>query len=122
MIAGVIAETLSGERRVAIVPAVVPTFTKAGLQIVLQSGAGAPAGFTDTAYAEKGVTIAPSATEVVSKADVLLRVRLSPPDTEAGRADLSLVRSGQSLVAFLDPLNEPALSRALAEKGVTAFS
>ena len=122
MIAGVVAETLAGERRVALVPAVIPALGKAGLSVVVQSGAGLSAGFTDAAFAEKGAEIVATAAEVVAKADLLLRVRISPPATPAGQQDLALMRAGQVVVAFLDPLNEPALARALAEKGVTALS
>ena len=122
MLAGVLTETLSGERRVALVPAVLPALAKAGVSVVIQSGAGASAGFLDAAYAEKGAEIAASAQDVVSRAEVLLRVRLSPPSTSAGQQDLALTRSGQTLIAFLDPLNEPSLSEALASRGVTAFS
>jgi len=122
MLAGVLTETLSGERRVALVPAVLPALAKAGVSVVIQSGAGASAGFLDASYAEKGAEIASSAQDVVSRAEVLLRVRLSPPSTSAGQQDLALTRSGQTLIAFLDPLNEPSLSEALASRGVTAFS
>ena len=122
MIAGVLTETMAGERRVALVPAVLPALAKAGVTVVVQSGAGLPAGFTDAAYAGKGAEIVHGAAEVVARADLLLRVRLSPPETTAGQADLRLLRQGQALIAFLDPLNEPALSKAVAECGVTAFS
>ena len=54
MIAGVIAETHPGERRVAVVPAVVPALSKAGLTVAIESGAGLAAGFTDAGYAEQG--------------------------------------------------------------------
>ncbi len=122
MIAGVIAETLPGERRVAVVPAVVPALVKAGLTVAIESGAGLAAGFTDAAYAAQGAEIVATAADVAARADLMLRVRLSPPATEAGRADLALLRQGQTLVAFLDPLNDPSISQALAEKGIAAFS
>ena len=122
MIAGVIAETLPGERRVAVVPAVMPALVKAGLTVAIESGAGLAAGFTDAAYAAQGAEIVATAVDVAARADLMLRVRLSPPATEAGRADLALLRQGQTLVAFLDPLNDPSISQALAEKGVAAFS
>ena len=122
MIAGVIAETLAGERRVALVPSVVPALAKIGVSVLVQQGAGAAAGFTDAAFAEKGAEIAPSAADVVAKADLLLRVRMSPEGTEAGRQDLALLRPGLAVIAFLDPLNEPGLARSLAAKNVTAFS
>ncbi len=94
MIAGVITETLAGERRVALVPSVVPALAKIGVSVLVQQGAGAAAGFTDAAFAEKGAEIAPSAGDVVAKADLLLRVRVSPEGTEAGRQDLALLRPG----------------------------
>jgi len=58
MIAGVIAETLAGERRVALVPSVVPALAKIGVSVLVQQGAGAAAGFTDAAFGEKGAEIA----------------------------------------------------------------
>ena len=122
MIAGVITETLAGERRVALVPSVVPALAKIGVAVLVQQGAGAAAGFTDAAFAEKGAEIVPSASDVVAKADLLLRVRVSPEGTDAGRQDLALLRPGLAVIAFLDPLNEPGLARALAAKNVTAFS
>jgi NAD(P) transhydrogenase subunit alpha len=122
MIAGVIAETLPGERRVAVVPAVVPSLTKAGLTVTIERGAGLAAGFTDAAFVEQGAEIAPTAADVAARADLLLRVRISPPGTDAGRADLALLRHGQTLIAFLDPLNEPTIAQGLAAKGVIAFS
>jgi proton-translocating NAD(P)+ transhydrogenase subunit alpha len=101
---------------------VVPALAKIGVSVLFQQGAGAAAGFTDAAFAEKGAEIAPSAADVVAKADLLLRVRISPEATEAGRDDLGLLRPGLALIAFLDPLNEPGLARSLAAKNVTAFS
>jgi proton-translocating NAD(P)+ transhydrogenase subunit alpha len=122
MIAGVITETLPGERRVALVPSVVPALAKIGVSVLVQRGAGMAAGFTDAAFAEKGAEHATSAAEVVAKADLLLRVRVSPESTDAGRQDLALLRPGLAVIAFLDPLNEPGLARSLAAKQVTAFS
>jgi NAD(P) transhydrogenase subunit alpha len=122
MIAGVITETLATERRVALVPSVLPALAKAGITVLVQSGAGAAAGYTDQQFQEKGAEIASTAADVVARADVLLRVQIAATDTDAGRQDLESVRSGQALIGFLDPLSDPARSQALAAKGVTAFS
>ena len=122
MVAGVIAETLPGERRVAVVPAVVPLLVKAGLTVAVERGAGLAAGFTDAAYMEQGAEIVGTAADIAARADLLFRVRISPPATDAGRADLALLRQGQTLVAFLDPLNEPLIAQAVAARGVAAFS
>ena len=122
MIAGVLKETLAGERRVAATPAVMPALAKAGLTLLVESGAGEAAGVPDAAYKAQGAEVLPSSAEVVARADLLLRVRISPPSTQAGQADVAAMRAGQALVAFLDPLNEPGIAQALADKGVTAFS
>jgi H+-translocating NAD(P) transhydrogenase subunit alpha len=122
MIAGVLTETLPGERRVALTPAVLPTLAKAGVSVLLQAGAGASAGYPDQQFAERGAEIVASASEVVARAALLLRVRISPPATPSGEADLALTRPGQIVIAFLDPLGEPAVSAALASRGVTALS
>ena len=122
MIAGVLTETLPGERRVALTPSVLPALTKAGVKVLLERGAGEAAGLPDAVFAEAGAEIAGDAAEIVAKADVLLRVRISPPGTPAGDADLALTRPGQALHAFLDPLGEPALAQALASRGVVALS
>ena len=81
MIAGVLTETLPGERRVALTPAVLPTLAKAGVTVIVQSGAGASAGYPDAAFAEKGAEIVASAADVVARAELLLRVRIAPPGT-----------------------------------------
>src|SRR4029453_5468673 len=96
--------------------------SRAGLTVAIESGAGLAAGFTDAGYAEQGAEVVATAADVAARADLMLRVRVSPPGTDAGRADLSLIRQGQALVAFLDPLNDPSISQALAGRGVVAFA
>ena len=122
MIVGIPKETFPGERRVALVPAVVPSLTKAGLSVVLESQAGAAAGFPDAAYVDQDVRIVPDRLTVFRDVDVVLQVRAAGAAGASGDADLPLMRSGQALVAFLEPLIDPARSRALGDRGVTAFS
>jgi len=64
MIVGVPRETFPGERRVALVPAVLPTLAKAGLQVVVEAGAGVEAGYLDADYLAKGAKILPDRAEV----------------------------------------------------------
>ncbi len=106
----------------ALVPAVVPSLTKAGLSVVLESQAGAAAGFPDTTYVDQDVRIVPDRLTVFRDADVVLQVRAAGAAGASGDADLPLMRPGQALVAFLEPLIDPARSRGLADRGVTAFS
>ena len=75
MVVGIPAETYPGERRVATVPAVLPALTKAGLDVLLEPGAGAPAGFADSAYVEKGAALAGDRAQLFATADVVLQVR-----------------------------------------------
>ena len=122
MIVGVPTETFPGERRVATIPAVVPGLAKAGLEILLEPGAGAPAGFLDAAYTDKGARIAGDRAQVFADADVILQVRALGANPVAGRSDLDLFRSGQTVIGFSEPLGEPQAARDLAARGVTAFS
>ncbi len=122
MIVGVPAETYPGERRVAAIPAVVPALTKAGLEVLLEAGGGVSAGFLDAAYTDKGARLAGGRAQVFAEADVILQVRTLGANTIAGRADLELLRPGQTIIGFSDPLGEPAAAGELAARGVTAFS
>ena len=122
MIVGTVTETFPGERRVAITPHVVPSLVKTGSEVLIESGAGAPAGFADSAYADKGARIASSRTEVFAAAEVVCQVRGLGANPERGRADLELLRSGQTLVALFEPLTALDAVRAVAERGVTLFA
>ena len=122
MIVGVPTETFQGERRVAVVPSVVPSLTKAGLKVVIQPGAGKSAGFPDATYVDKGAQLADGREHVFRDADVVLQVRTVGMNPEAGRGDLELVRQGQTVIGFSEPLTSYEVARALAERGVVAFS
>lgn len=122
MIIGVPKESFPGERRVAIVPAVVPPLRKAGLEVVLEAGAGVGAGFPDSGYVEKGARIAPTRAEVFSAADVVTQVLCHGSNDVTGKEDLPLLRRGQALIGFLRPLGSIETLRDIAATGATAFS
>lgn len=122
MIVGVLKETFPGERRVAVVPATCPLLTKAGLEVRVESGAGADAGFPDAEYAEKGAQIVSDRAQILKEADVILQVRSLGANLEQGTADLSHFRSGLSVIGLSDPLGEPAAAQDLAKTGVQSFS
>jgi NAD(P) transhydrogenase subunit alpha len=121
MIIGVQTESWPGERRVALVPALVGPLVKAGAQVLVEAGAGAEAGFVDAEYQAKGAELS-SRADVTARADILLRVRIGPSGHASTDADLAAFRPGQAVIAFLDPLSDHALVRALADRQVTAFS
>jgi len=122
MIAGVLRETCPGEKRVALVPAVVPSLTKAGIQVLIEAGAGDAAGFPDAGYKDKGAEIVASRDEILAKADCLLQVRTFGANPDAGRADLDKLRAGQWVIGHADPLAAPERANDLAARGVSAFA
>lgn len=121
MIIGVPRETFPGERRVALVPAMVQSLVRAGLEVLVERSAGSEAGFPDAQYEEKGASLA-SREEVFSKADLILQVRSPGANPARWKDDLALLRPGQTVIGFCDPLTSPEPTRALAEAGVTLFS
>lgn len=122
MILGVPKETYPGERRVAVVPASLAALKKAGLEVLIEPGAGADAGYPDTEYTAKGASLAESRADVFGKSEIIAQVRAAGAASGSGSADFPLLRSGQAVIAFLDPLSAPAETKALAERGVNAFS
>ncbi len=122
MIVGVPQEIFPGEQRVALVPGDVPTLKKLGLEVVIETGAGLRAGFPDAQYVERGATLAASRAEVFAAADVLFQVRAGGAAPLQAEGDLRLLRAGQTILAFLDPLWDPRQVAALAERGVSALA
>jgi H+-translocating NAD(P) transhydrogenase subunit alpha len=122
MIAGVVKETFPRERRVALVPGLLPSLAKAGIGIAVENGAGEAAGFTDAAYRDKGAQTDLSRAAVFASSSVILQVRAGGANREAGLADLDLYRPGQALIGFTDPLADPEIIRKIAARGVTIFS
>lgn len=108
---GVVRETGDGERRVALVPMIVPSLIKKGLDVVVEAGAGLGALIPDEAYVEAGARIGDG-----WSADVVLKVA-PPSDAEVAR-----MRSGQTLIGFLAPRNAENQIGALAAAGVQAFA
>ncbi len=121
MIVGVPKETMPGERRVALTPAVVPGLIKAGAEILVELGAGQAAGFPDEAYRDKGAAMG-TREEVFRRAGVLLQVRALGSNPKAGRSDLPLFGRGQVDIGFHDPLVARDELEILAERGVTCFA
>ncbi|WP_458248775.1 Re/Si-specific NAD(P)(+) transhydrogenase subunit alpha [Streptomyces sp. MAI_2237] len=108
---GVVAESVSGETRVAATPATVRLLLGLGYEVVVESGAGEASGFDDQAYADAGAGIGEA-----WDADVVLKVN-APSDAETHR-----LRRGATVVALLSPAQRPELLQALADAGVTALA
>ncbi len=122
MIVGVPKETLDGEKRVALIPASATELTKLGIEIHIESGAGLSASFTDEAYKGKGVKVVASRSEVFSSADIVVQVMGPGANPQNGAADISLMKDGQILIGFQEPLTAKESVSGLAKKKVTSFS
>jgi H+-translocating NAD(P) transhydrogenase subunit alpha len=121
MIVGVPKESYPGERRVALVPGVLASLAKAGLEVMVETGAGESAGYTDSEYLDKGAKLA-SRQEIFATADIIVQVLCYGSNDKTGRSDLALLRSGQALVGFLRPLGTAETLQEIARAGATAFS
>jgi H+-translocating NAD(P) transhydrogenase subunit alpha len=122
MIVGVPRETFPGERRVAMAPSVIPTLAKSGLDVVVESGAGAEAGYPDREYAAKGAKIVTARSDLFATADVVVQVLCYGSNDKTGQADVPLLRSGQVLIGFLRPFGALGPLQEIAAKGVTSFA
>src|SRR4030081_3454842 len=122
MIVGVVRESYPGERRVALVPTVIPHLAKAGLEVVIEAGAGVQAGFPDAEYAAKGAKILTDRAEVFRAADIGGQVLCYGANDQTGQADVPFLRRGQVLIGFLRPFGSLETIREIAATGVPSFA
>jgi H+-translocating NAD(P) transhydrogenase subunit alpha len=122
VIIGVPKETYPGERRVGLVPMIIPALAKAGFEVVIESNAGLQAGYPDSQYTEKGAKIAASRAALFEQADILLQVLCYGSNDITGNDDLPLLHAGQILIGFLRPFGSREVIQQIAGRGVTAFS
>jgi H+-translocating NAD(P) transhydrogenase subunit alpha len=122
MIVGVPRETFPGERRVAMAPSVIPSLAKSGLEVIVEAGAGADAGYPDREYVAKGAKIVPERSDLFAAADVVVQVLCYGSNDKTGQADVPLMRSGQVLIGFLRPFGALGPLQEVAAKGVTSFA
>ena len=122
MIVGVPRESFPGELRVALTPAVVPSLTKAGIEVVLETGAGVGAGYPDADYVSKGAKLLPQRPDVFRTADIIVQVLCYGSNDKSGKGDLALLRRDQVLVGFLRPLGNLETVQEIAASGAVSFS
>jgi NAD(P) transhydrogenase subunit alpha len=122
MLIGVPREIARGEKRVAIVPEVVPQLTRAGHHVVVERQAGIRAGFTDEAYRAAGCDLADTGAEIYSAAKMILKVQRPGRYENSGEAELDLFQEGVVLIGLLQPSSDPALFQQLAERNIIACS
>ncbi len=122
MIVGVPRESYPGERRVALVPGVIPNLVKAGFEVVVEAGAGVEAGYPDADFIAKGAKILLQRAEIFGTADIIVQVLCYGSNDRTGKADVPLFKRDQVLIGFLRPLGSAETIQDIAGKGVTSFS
>ena len=113
---GALKENYEGEARVAVTPSSAAHLKKLGHEVLVESGAGARAGFSDAAYQAAGVTVEPNADALIGAADVVIKVR-PPSDAEVGQ-----MRRGQTVISYFYPAQNAELLEKAREQGVTAIA
>ncbi len=122
MIVGVPKESYPGEHRVALVPGIIDSLKKTDLEVLIESGAGDEAGYPDSVFTEKGAKIADSRSQLFEKSDFIVQLRLLGANPDQGKADLSLLRSGQIVIGMAEALSDPQSVKALGDCGVMVFA
>ena len=112
---GVAKESAPGERRVALVPEAIGKLTSAGLEVLVEKGAGSGSAIPDSAFAEAGAEVVSTA-DLYGDSDVILRVQ------KPTASEIKVMHKGQALLGLLQPLIDPGTAKALADQGVTAIS
>jgi NAD(P) transhydrogenase subunit alpha len=122
VIIGVPKEIYPGERRVALVPAVLPTLTKAGFEVQVQSGAGIEAGYPDAHYVEKGAKVVADRAALFAASDIIVQILCYGSNDLNGQQDVPLLHRDQILIGFLRPFGTAEVLLEIAHAGVTSFS
>ena len=111
---GVVRETASGERRVALTPDVAKKLKAKGVALLIERGAGASASFPDAAY--KDTEIAADARSALARSDVLLSV--APPTLD----QIAALKPGTVTIGYLSPHMAPERIKALRDAKITSFA
>ncbi len=119
---GIPSEVYPNERRVAATPDTVKRLQKLGFEVLIESGAGSKADFSDAAYVAAGCSIIPGAEALWGAADIVLKVREPMDHPELGKHEAELLRPGQVLVSFIWPAQNKALVDRLAERKATVLA
>ena len=109
-------ELHSGENRVAMTPTNIKKLVRAGAEVLVEEGSGVNSGFSDQEYKDVGAQVLAERNEVLSRSDVILRLR--KPDI----GEVDRLKKGCIHISYLDPFNEPELIEAFRKQEITAIS
>ncbi|HJL72321.1 MAG TPA: Re/Si-specific NAD(P)(+) transhydrogenase subunit alpha, partial [Nitrospinaceae bacterium] len=119
---GIPKEIHDGEKRVATTPDVVKQLIKLGFEVAVESGAGAEAHFSDSAYNDAGATVVEGTKSLWDMSDIIFKVRAPEFNSALNIEEVDLLHEKQVLITFLWPAQNPELLKKLAEKKVTALA
>ena len=109
-------EIFPGENRVAMTPESAQALQKLGHSCVIETGAGAAAGFEDAAYSAANVEIVATAQALVDAADVIVKVREPVAD------EIAMLQSGQTVISFFWPGQNTELLEQAKDRGATVIA
>ncbi len=112
----IIKETANAEKRVAATPETVKKLCAMGCNLILQSGCGEDANYTDTAYKKSGAKIVKTALDATKNADIILRVQVQFED------DLKGLKKEALIIGLMNPMGNPSLIKQCAKNNIRAFS
>jgi len=115
-------EIVAGERRVALVPALVASLIKSGLEVAVEAGAGEGAFFADADYEKAGAKIVAELAALYREAGIVLKVQRPTQHPVLGKHEVDLMGEGSVLISFLQPASDPDLVRRLVDRKITSLS
>lgn len=119
---GVLKEIHLGEMRVALTPDVVEKLIKVGFEVVIETGAGTAANFTDEAFQQAGAQLLMTSSEVWQTAELIVKVRAPQKHSEISLDELQQIQADSSLISFIWPAQNPELLEQLAAKNITVLA
>ncbi|HLW09920.1 MAG TPA: NAD(P) transhydrogenase subunit alpha [Fermentimonas sp.] len=124
MIIGIPKEIMQGEARVAATPETVEKFSKAGITILVESGAGIKSHYYDEQYESKGAELITDPEELYRRADLILKVKEPLFNDNKGKHEVDMMHNGQYLITFIHPASpvNHDMVRKLADAGVTSLT
>ncbi|MCX8028820.1 MAG: Re/Si-specific NAD(P)(+) transhydrogenase subunit alpha [Brevinematales bacterium] len=120
MILGVVKETFPGERRVSVIPSVIPSLKKLGLEVWVERGAGEGAYYLDQEYENAGTKLV-SREDILNNANIITYVRAPGSDTN-NIQDIKKMKKDTIVIGMTEPLANPEVAKMFAEQGVISFS
>ncbi len=109
-------ETYPNEKRVPAIPSSAEILIKRGAEVEIENGMGIGSGYPDEAYRSVGATVASDRKQLISSADVILRLRMPPVE------EIDWMKKNSIHISYLDPFNQPSLINKFKEKKISAIA